>query len=284
MRINLPDTNVAIKRSQDISVDSLFGYTANDIENISEIEVIDDGDVSAAIGDYRIFLEKEIRFDRVKGECDTKIVLSPSQIEMFLQKTSKFHQHKNYSKHTGSFLSSLIQNSYNEGHNDFYFNLHNQPLISRLGRNICARDNNPLNLYVDGNLGNSVMTDSKYIDVVIKGNVGEFFSSSSENNNVWIKGNVENDFMIYSFNSKAIIKGDVGSLFGWCSTDMIAAIDGDGSDSFAHGSSTMNAYVSGKIEQISSMKYDLSLKCGQDAQTNQTYISMMQDFERRMKR
>ncbi|MDI6721538.1 MAG: hypothetical protein QMD85_04045, partial [Candidatus Aenigmarchaeota archaeon] len=83
-----------------------------------------------------------------------KRVLTPERVNTFLQAAIRYEQHRNYSICTGPFISSLIQNSYNAGHNDFHLNAKAaaEPL-SFIGYMLEGKRKEPIRVLIEGSAG-----------------------------------------------------------------------------------------------------------------------------------
>ena len=82
-------------------------------------------------------------------------VLTPLEINTFLQTTIHYEQHHNYSDATGFFISRLIHNSYNAGHTNFQLDLTSFKPIHRVGYTIKSDLKNPCIIHVAGTVGSN---------------------------------------------------------------------------------------------------------------------------------
>ncbi|MFH1637494.1 MAG: hypothetical protein ABIB71_03655 [Candidatus Woesearchaeota archaeon] len=125
-------------------------------------------------------------------------VLTPEQINSFLQATIKYEGHKKYSQNTGFFITRLIQNSHNAGNNKF--TLHTKALskeINGIGYELKGRGNNVLEIIVDGDAGHSCGYEAENI------------------NRIYISGNAQNWCGLRAKNIKRLcIVGNVGRSYG----------------------------------------------------------------------
>ncbi|MFH1638128.1 MAG: hypothetical protein ABIB71_06905 [Candidatus Woesearchaeota archaeon] len=117
-----------------------------------------------------------IHYTRIVQEGFGKInsILEPQQINSFLQATKRYEDHENYSDNTGLFITHLIQNSHNAGNNKFTLNT--KALckdIDGLGNYLKGKENNLLEIIVDGNIGRCCGQCAKNIGKLsISGNTG----------------------------------------------------------------------------------------------------------------
>ena len=90
---------------------------------------------------------------------EVRSVLTPTEINIFLQSTVTSEHRDNYADFTGIFISRLIQNSYDDGNNNFSFNLDMLQPIHHLGYQVQG-------------------TTKKILKVKIKGIAGDWCGSS----------------------------------------------------------------------------------------------------------
>ena len=175
-----------------------------------------------------------------------QIVLNPEQINILFQliinKSLAYRVNQNI---TGLYLSKLIQDSYNAGHNNFYLNT-GDTQIERMGCELKGTLENVLKLKIDGNVGSTCGADSEKTMFNINGNVGDGCGLDTTNSTfgikgnvgTWcgmksiystfnIKGNVEARCGVYTTNSTFEIDGNVGKLCGKCSHSSTFYILGD---------------------------------------------------------
>lgn len=106
-------------------------------------------------------------------------ILSPEEINAFVQATIPFEQHVNYAYATGLVCSTLIQNSYDHGHNDFVLATGTQ--LENLLESVTATYKNPLRIVIDGSVGWNFAAFSKYLQCTVTGNVGWNCAMSAQN-------------------------------------------------------------------------------------------------------
>jgi hypothetical protein len=182
--------------------------------------------------------------DFVKKD-NIKLISTPNEINNFLKASLIFQDHRLYPL-LGEYASRLIQNSYQVGCNDFYIDLTKHE-IEFFGRKLIGESDRPLNLYVNGNLGVSFGISCEYVNVAVGGNCEPSPFNRAKNSTLAIDGDLS------------------GSFIGSCSHNL-------------------NIFVSGKISGGPALTaMSLSIKYGLDAKRHPTYISMMQELDRRMK-
>ncbi|MFH1638129.1 MAG: hypothetical protein ABIB71_06910 [Candidatus Woesearchaeota archaeon] len=155
-------------------------------------------------------------FKKIISEVNS--VLSPRQINNFLQATIKYENYHNYDWNTGFFITRLIQNSHDAENNKFTLNTKALSKdINGIGYKLKGRGNNVLEIIVDGDAGHGCGYEAENIGKLhIAGNVGDSFGYMAENiKEIYIGGNTGNDCCCCDKNIGQIyIGGDVG---GYCS-------------------------------------------------------------------
>ena len=129
----------------------LAGYEPGQLEETRKVQTVGSG-LSELMRKYELELDRFELFLEVYNSNITE-VLTPSEINSFLQTTQQFGGHQNYSWCTGRILSILLQNSYNKGYNHFNLETINLPRISGIGY-LIGKEENHLVLSVQGDVGN----------------------------------------------------------------------------------------------------------------------------------
>jgi hypothetical protein len=254
---------IAIKRDDTGSLDDLFGYTSENVENTSTIEVVS-SDLSEVVKEY-LHIYNHVDDSNLDGKC-TNIILSPKEINSAIQLICTLPEHKRHPYYyvTGNFFNTLIKNSYDAGYNDFNFNFSSDILINELGRKIKATKKRPLKINIIGDVGEDFCREAHFINANVTGNVGKMafgwsrrnnasiignvdysFAAYSHDCNFKIKGNVERGFAINSYDLDCKILGDVGRVFGNQSRDLNALIKGYVGDNFGAYSKCLDAVIMG---------------------------------------
>jgi hypothetical protein len=217
-------TITSIKRSDKSSgLDDLFGYTASDIEETKKIYVVD-SNLAEVFDTYNSYLGLE------KGELEDNkptLILTPNEIDAFLQETIYHQKRENFCSKTSRFLSGLIQNSYDFGNNGFNLNFTELNYFNDVGRDLCGKKDEPIELDINGNIGNATGSCSKYLTINVNGNVGHTFGFDSTNMTSAINGDVGLNFGESSYKLAAQIEGNVRSSLGINSNKMKATIKGE---------------------------------------------------------
>lgn len=152
---------------------------------------------------YEIFLNVDVYSsylvfkDFVRGKNYIPEILPPEQINHFLQMTSAFETRPNYQKNTGLFLSHLIQNSYNAGHNNFHIDLNVFPPLDLLFAYVSGTKKRRLKATIKGTAGHIVAEYCRYLDLTAE-NVGISFAYHAKYSRFKCK-NVESDAAFSSY-------------------------------------------------------------------------------------
>ncbi len=128
-------------------------------------------------------------------EIAVKDVLKPKEIDQFLKTTTQYEQHSAYQKLTGTYITRLIQNSYNKGNNNF---------------TIDKTDTGALEYF----LSHAEGYEERPLNVKIKGDIGTFSGLGMQNCNIEVDGNVNKEFAIMSYGCDITIRGDAGNNLG----------------------------------------------------------------------
>ncbi len=115
-------------------------------------------------------------------------VLTPEQINRFLQMTVQCERYEQYAELTGSFVSRLLQNSYNAGHNNFTLDTRKICPIFGLGSFVYGTPERPLILNITGNLFEEGCTAIGDARVSISGDVLQGSINSPIGSKIHIKG------------------------------------------------------------------------------------------------
>lgn len=185
-------TIAAIRREKGID-DLVRGYTPNKLDVESTVTGTAFGSLYEK---YAAWLNVHFEDIEMMGTfLDTVIeVLTPPQINAFLQGTIKYEEHERYHVHTGDFISRLIKNAYDVGYNDFTLDMPHP--IEEIAVDLHGTAAKPLNITINGDVGMCCGEVSEYLSLTLYGNAKE---ESCFNN---VK------------NSSIIIYGSLGMEFG----------------------------------------------------------------------
>ena len=134
--------------------DFLAGYEPGELEEVRRVQTVGK-DFSDLMRKYERLLDIDnlVVGSSVYNIQDITEVLTPDEINHFLQGTQQYNDHRNYPWRTGIMVSRLIQNSYDHGYNPFWFNTENLSEIDCLGSLIVGKRETPISVTIQGNLG-----------------------------------------------------------------------------------------------------------------------------------
>jgi len=198
----------------------LAGYDAGELEATRKVQTVGT-DFSELMRKYERFLDKD-SFSEDEGKqfvgCNRDIteILTPDEINSFLQATQQHESHRNYSWNTGSMVSRLIQNSYNKGYNNFLLNLKNDYFYTHdnIGIHLLGTEATPLFLTIQGDVEHWCGEDAKYSSFTLSGDVGDCCGDGAQYSSYVVKGNAKNCCGLNARNSTFTFNGTVGNLFG----------------------------------------------------------------------
>ena len=178
--------NVEIKKGK--GIEGLFeGFAAGKPEEEKKIEVVE-GVFQGLMERYERILE--MKYAERKNQLD-KItdILTPAEINTFLQMTIRHEQHEEYCLTTREIISELIQKSYDAGHNDFMLDTTALKEIYYIGSNLEGTEERPIEITITGNTGDWCGCLSKHLTYKITGNTGGECGYGSKNSTFEISGN-----------------------------------------------------------------------------------------------
>ena len=205
--------------------DLIRGYTIGKLDESKKVSVTGSGLLIHLLQTYQKFLnnnnlpclhtslmaetysiEKMIDYFKydVKGT-----VLKPPEISAFLQMTITYEDHGWYRGLTGIFVSVLMQQSYDAGYNQFYFNIENFPKLDNLAVLVRGKEKKPIEVAISGNIGEHFGHGAAYasLQASSKSNLC-FVGCRTQNSTLILRGNVQ-DLGFYSNDSNFIVYGDV---------------------------------------------------------------------------
>ncbi|MBU2637392.1 MAG: hypothetical protein KJ955_00275 [Nanoarchaeota archaeon] len=107
-------------------------------------------------------------------------ILTPEQINLFLQATTAFQGSKNYSFNTGLFLSRLMQDSHKAGHSKF--DLDTSALdkqVEYIGYDLSGTEKCPVQLLIRNNAGYGLCEHARYVKVYAR-RVGDWCGMNAQ--------------------------------------------------------------------------------------------------------
>lgn len=144
-----------------------------------------------------------------------EVVLSPAEINAFLQKTIFYEDEGWYTGLTGIFVSVLMQQSYEAGHNKFHLNVELFPQLDNLAVLVQGTKKKPIEISMTGNIGEHFGQGAAYarLQATKNGKIG-FVGCRTQKSTLTLYGDVS-DVGFHSYDSNFIIHGNVKEgLFG----------------------------------------------------------------------
>ena len=187
--------------------------TPGRVEDERELVVVGGVDFSQLMENYRKFLgdEGHDEFSKKFKPAGVKIVLTPLQVNSFLQSTVIYEDHERYNNITGLFISSCILKSYNAGNTKFMLDTRNLPEINNIGNLLRAEKGRRITIDVFGDVGIFLGIDSAYVTYSVHGNVAVFGAYNAHYQRYTVYGDVDERFGLEAVFSSFDLKGETGS-------------------------------------------------------------------------
>jgi hypothetical protein len=289
----------SIKRDDsENGLDQMFGYSASDVESTQRVEVLGSGNLPKALSEYESCLDRNNDIVlRREEEIIVQAVLDPNEISQFLLATKVYEKRKKYQIITGEFIGKLVQNSYNYGNNNFYFDLslnnfvrfcytlkgYRDELINLEvkgnTKTLFCNHAKYLNTKVDGNVDDSSFQNTRDSIITVTGNCGHHFGDNSKDLTAFVVGNVGNSFRKCKY-SKLIVKGNVGPYFATFASNIKAFIGKDLKCEYGYYSNNLSFFIAGNMDERYKRCKELLLK--NDAINHPEYIANMKELDERL--
>lgn len=219
-------------------------YAPGKVDHKKEVEVV--GDNLTRLHQYYEQLLRSENKQNVAGvpekvkENITEI-LSPLEINAFLQQSSEYEKYKHYDSITGLVITQLIHNSCQQGNSNFYVDLKSLPLLHHIGYSLKNTTEQQLLIAIDGNVGNWCGMYSKNSTFTITGNLGSSCGRNSDSSIFNIQGNVGEYCGLGASGSTFNIEGNAGPWFGEDTTSTTFYIKGKLYGFFRNGDRSRNS-------------------------------------------
>jgi hypothetical protein len=226
------------------SVDRMFDYTAADVENVGEINSTQSNNLSLVLDEFRRECERTRIFFKTKSD----LILTPEEILAF-SLTYQLPEKNMFEGFEGEYLSKLIQNSYNHGHNDFTIARRDNLIQDHVASWLEGSEDNPIKLTVNCGVGRLFGFKSQYLTAKMNHNAGYFLGLESQHLDITVGGNCGYGFGDGSHYMSAHVMGDIEHMGAGNNYDMDLVVDGDllyGINSYRG-----NFKISGKLNLIS---------------------------------
>jgi hypothetical protein len=264
---------IGIKRNSEDSLDSLFGYTADDVEHKREVQATLNLKLQEIFEHYK----DHVSFPRASfTKAEIPFILTPEEINTLIQMTLghlDIQEHQNY---TGCYLSRLIQNSYDNGENNFVFE--DVYEISKFGHCLRGKKSNPITLNVLGGLADYSFQNLSHVNVKVNGNVGNLFGEYSINLTALIFGDVLDNCLYGGDNSTIFVDGNVESGFVFLCRNSFAAITKSCATEFSSMNKDLTIFVEDKSKVMIKKGYDSSIIEGNLSLGGEIYQNIIGDI------
>jgi len=146
----------------------MAGYKPTQLDEVRKVQTVGT-DFSELLRKYEWVL---VRNDSLPCGSQISEVLTPDEINSFLQGTKQYEDHRNYSWRNGLIMSILIQNSYNNGYNHFLLNTEALYKTNNFGFGIIGRKENPLFMSIEGEIWSKLGFGAKNCLFILNGGAG----------------------------------------------------------------------------------------------------------------
>ena len=166
------------------------------LDSKADVEVEEDKLVEDALQMYRSSLDEILELPVEQGTNyylrKNLVSLSPEQVDMLLQRLIR--EDANVRQDLGmsvisSYVSALIQKSYEAGHNGFTLHTHNVPL-DYLCAHLEGASDNPLQVAIKGDVGNVIGSYNLWCTIDHDGSGGNYYLYSSKFCEAFVAGTV----------------------------------------------------------------------------------------------
>lgn len=266
-------------------------------------------------------LEEYTNFDFMKWVAKEKDhifglkldILNPLQINLALQRMIAYgneeSEGKGYGHITGLFVSKLIQDSYNNGCNDFTLTTGDSG-VYHLCSHLKGEEDNILNVQVNGNVGKVCGESSQHILLSLFGNAGSFCGSRSKYSTFKLQNDVgqwcafesqHSDFLVYgnagddcassARYTNLTVGKNVGNSNAYSSHHCSFLVEGNAGDGFGSHSYSNSFIVGGNVgdgcgeyshQNTFTFKRGVGSGCGHESQEN-LFIASDPETYRRLK-
>ena len=113
-------------------------------------------------------------------------ILSPCDLNIFVQQTRHYEDHTSYDSDTGDFISQLIQNSYHAGNNDFELDMKYLKIIDYLASDISGTEERMVKMVITGEVGMGCGSRVRYSTFIIP-KVGKYCGRLSKHSSFTIE-------------------------------------------------------------------------------------------------
>jgi formylmethanofuran dehydrogenase subunit C len=211
------------------SIDDVLGsHTEQTVEETMQIDAPGSKQLERAIERFELLMDVYVHVERKEAGKFTRkfaqdVLLNPGQIyalSMHIASPDRSYQFgplgsMDGMSWAGKFLTAIIQNSYDAGHNRFRIDLREaQHKLCYLGHNLRGEKGRAVMLEIDGDVGSECGQGTAYAEFNIRGNAESGCGEIAKDSTFNITGNTGNFFGSRAVNSAFNIQGNVGNLCG----------------------------------------------------------------------
>ncbi len=136
----------SISRSELSALDPLYAQYQDFLTSRADV-------IENKQSNYVDWQELSLRWEALKKLDELVSVLTPTEIQSFINLTQSDENSQHYVSNTGLFITKLIAISYNGGHNDFVLDVRGLKPFDYLGYNLTQNHGTPLRILVRGTIG-----------------------------------------------------------------------------------------------------------------------------------
>jgi hypothetical protein len=188
-------------------LDKMFGYTAVDVETQRDVNTTQSENIFLALDEFKQQYEKH----DFPADITSNLTLTPEEILAF-SLIYQMPEREITEGIEGAYISRLIQNSYNNGHNNFAIERYDGLVQDNVAERLIGSEDNPIRLTVDCDIGHLFGVSSEYLIAEINGNTKSLFGFKSKYLDVNVNGNCGRSFGQDSHNLNAKVTENVWSM------------------------------------------------------------------------
>ncbi len=203
--------NVEVRKGK--GIDGLVsGYSPGKVEEEKIATTHGDSPLHKLMDRFEYFME-HIIYPESRPLYDVNHSFPPEQVSSILQIMTKYEKHRYYRRAAGLFINRLVQNSYNNGHNDFHLQIYS-PIHDFCHKLLGGIKKQPLRLAVEGDLGRHFASSCKDVSVTVDGNLDMYCCKNAERSQFIIQGRAGECCALNAKHCTFTLEGDVGYSCG----------------------------------------------------------------------
>jgi hypothetical protein len=198
--------------------DLVTSYAAQPIDEVGVVQ-LDDSVFETLLEQYQVFVDD----NNVKYSTDELIgklkpiteILTPDEINRFLQCSVTYEQYRYYAVTISFFITKLIQNSHDAGHNEFVLDLSTlTEKLFFLGYKLQGTEERPLQIELSGDTGGTFGSKSHYLTTIVHGEANKNCAPNSRNFVGTFHGNVGRGSFFRAESITVTLYGEIGDQCG----------------------------------------------------------------------